>query len=195
LDDFKQNIRLAKSMGCKFIVTSTGEAHFGKKEGQDDDILADHISRVVPVLEECDITMALELHGVYAKGGDMARVTRRLASPRVGIAYDTANVLFYGGVSPIDDVKTCVDQVKYVHLKDKVGGKGVWNFPGAGSGELPLGEFMEYMDAHRYGGPYSVEIEYDEAFCMREKDRPGDIDIPNGEMADSFRFLRSLGRV
>ena len=195
LDDFRKNIGLAAKMGCKFIVTSTGEAHFGKEEGANDDVLVEHIKSLVPALEEYDITLVLELHGVYSKGEDMARVTRAVGSPRVGVNYDTANVMFYAGVSPIDDVKTCVDQVKYVHLKDSGGEKGVWNFPGTGNGSLPLKEFMEYMDANNYTGPYAIEIEYTEDFCMRDKDQPGDVDVANKEMADAWKYLHSLGRV
>ncbi len=195
LNDFKDNIELARKMGCKYIITSTGEAHFGKEEGFNDDVLVEHIKQLVPTLEKHGITLVLELHGVYCKGEDMARVTRAVGSPYVGVNYDTANVVFYGDTLPTEDIKTCIDQVKYVHLKDKVGGKGVWNFPGTGNGELPLKEFMEYMDAHDYAGPYSIEIEFTEGFCMRDKDQPGDIDIANKEMADAYEYLKSLGRV
>lgn len=195
LGDFKKNIELASKMGCNYIITSTGEAHFGKKEEFNDDILVEHINSLLPTLERYNIVLTLELHGVYSKGTDMARVTRMVNSPLVGVNYDTANVVFYAGVSPIEDIKTCIDQVKYVHLKDCMGEKGVWNFPGTGKGKLPLKEFMEYMDANQYNGPYSIEIEYTEDYCMRAKDQPGDIDIANNEMADSYSYLKSLGRV
>ena len=195
LDDFRKNIELASKMGCGYIVTSTGEAHFGKEEGANDDILVENIKSLLPALEKYEITMVLELHGVYCKGEDMARITRAVGSPLVGVNYDTANVLYFGDTSCIDDIKTCVDQVKYVHLKDKIGGKGHWHFPGTGNGELPLKEFMEYMDANNYDGPYSIEIEYTEDYCMRDKDQPGDIDVANKEMADAWKYLHSLGRV
>jgi sugar phosphate isomerase/epimerase len=111
------------------------------------------------------------------------------------VNYDTSNVVFFGDTSPIVDIKTCVDQLVHVHLKEGFGEKGVWNFPGTGNGTLPLKEFMEYLDENNYEGPYSIEIEYTEDYCMRDKDQPGDIDVANKEMADSFRYLHSLGRV
>lgn len=194
LEDFKKNIVLAKKMGCKYIVTSTGEAHFGT-EVVNDDLLIENIKKVVPTLEENDIQMVLELHGLYATGKDMLKIVKGVGSDYVRIAYDTANIVHYADVLPTDDIKCCVDYVKYVHLKDKIGGKGVWNFPGTGNGELPLKEFMEYMDEHGYDGPYSIEIEFTEDFCMRDKDQPGDIDKANKEMADSYKYLKSLGRV
>jgi sugar phosphate isomerase/epimerase len=195
LEDFRKNIELASKLGCRYIVTSTGEAHFGEEEGMNDDILVEHIKSLLPDLEKYDLTMVLELHGVYCKGEDMARITRAVGSPYVGVNYDTANVLYFGDTSCIDDIKTCIDQVKYVHLKDKIGGKEHWHFPGTGNGELPLKEFMEYMDANNYTGPYSIAIEYTEDYCMRDKDQPGDIDVANKEMSDAWKYLHSLGRV
>ncbi len=195
LEDFKENIKLAKRIGAKYIISSTGEAHFGKEEGTNDEFLIENIKELVPILEENDVILGLELHGVYCTGEGMAKITRAVNSPYVGITYDTANVLFYGDVSPIDDIRTCVDQVVYVHLKDKVGGKGVWNFPGTGKGELPLADFMNYMDENGYNGAYSIEIEYTEEYCMREKDQEGDIDVANGEMAASYEYLKSIGRI
>jgi len=195
LDDFRNNIELAANMGCKYIISSTGEAHFGEKEEVNDDVLVENLKTLIPSLEKHNMILGLELHGVYCKGEDMGRVTRLVGSPRIGVNYDTANVVYFGGTSPIDDIKTCVDQVVHVHLKDSCGEKGVWNFPGTGQGKLPLKEFMEYMDAHDYEGPYSIEVEYTEDYTMRDKDQPGDIDVADKAMADSFAYLHALGRV
>jgi len=194
LKDFGRNIELAHRLGVQYIVSSTGEAHFGEEEGKNDEILVKNIKTLLPALEKYGITMVLELHGEYAKGEDMARVTRAVNSPYVGINYDTANVLFFGGVSPMDDIKTCADQVKYVHLKDKIGGKGLWNFPSTGKGELPLKEFMEYMDGCDYAGPYSIEIEFTEDYTMRDKDQPGDLEKADQAAKDAYAYLKSIGR-
>lgn len=45
LQDFIENIELAGKFGCEFIVSFTGEAHFGINEGSRDDIktCVDHI--------------------------------------------------------------------------------------------------------------------------------------------------------
>ena len=192
LEDFKDNIELAHKLGCKYIITSTGEAHFGGEETLSDEVLVRNIKTLIPTLEKYGIVLALEIHGDYGTGEALYAITRELASPHVGINYDTANVVMYGGILPTLDVKTCVSDVKYVHIKDKRGLQKEWNFPGLGNGELPLREFIEFMSGSGYDGPYSVEIEYEEEFCMRAKDRPGDIDIANKEMADSFKFLSSV---
>lgn len=195
LADFERNIELAAEFGCKFIVSSTGEAHFGKDEVFTDEGLVKNIKTLIPSLEKHGITMVLEIHGEHNTGEKMFALTQKVASPLVAINYDTANVYFFGGKIPTDDIKTCAQSVQYVHLKDKKGLQKEWNFPGVGNGELPLAEFMDYMDAQGYTGPYSIEIEYTQDYCMRDKDQPGDIDIADKEMADSFAYLKSIGRV
>ena len=192
LKDFKDNIELAHKLGCKYIITSTGEAHFGGEETLSNEVLVRNIKTLIPTLEKYGIVLAIEIHGDYGTGESIYAITQEIASPHVGINYDTANVVMYGGLLPTVDVKTCVSDVKYVHIKDKLGPQKEWNFPGLGNGELPLREFIEFMSQNGYDGPYSVEIEYQEEFCMRVKDQPGDIDIANKEMADSYKFLASV---
>lgn len=195
LADFERNIELAAEFGCKYVVSSTGEAHFGKDEVFTDDGLVANIKKVIPALEKHGLMMVLEIHGEHNTGEKMFALTQKVNSPLVAINYDTANVFFFGGNLPTDDVKTCVAGVSYVHLKDKIGPQKEWNFPGTGNGELPLAAFMDYMDQQGYKGPYSIEIEYTQDYCMRDKDRPGDIDVADKEMADSYAYLKKLGRV
>ena len=194
LDDFRQNIELAAKLGCKYIISSTGEAHFGEEEEKSDDELIKNIKSLLPALEKHGIVLTIETHGeVYGTGSSLYAITQAIGSDFVGVNFDTANCVFWGGAEPMEDIKKCVNGVKYVHLKDKAGTeqKG-WNFPGVGNGDLPLREFIEYMGKNGYEGPYSVEIEYTEEYCMRDKDQPGDIDIANKEMADSYKFLKSI---
>ena len=54
---------------------------------------------------------------------------------------------------------------------------------------------MDYMDQNGYTGAYSIEIEFTQEFCMRDKDQPGDLDIANKQVRDSFNYLKSIGRL
>jgi len=197
LKDFKANIHLAHRLGSRYIVTSTGEAHFGEGEEFSDEELIKNISGFIPLLEKYDMTLVIELHGVkYGSGEPVYRLTQKIGSPRIGINYDTANARFWGGVEcPLEDLDTCISDVKYVHLKDQIGEKKSWNFCATGKGELPLKEFMEKLDASGYDGVYSIEVEYDEAYCMREKDQPGDLETANEAAKESYAYMKSLGRV
>ena len=188
LDDFRKNINLAAALGCEFIISSAGEAHFGKDEKFADDALADNIKSILPDLKKAGLILGLEIHGVYGTGASLRGVIEKVASDLVGITYDTGNAMFYGGKKCDEEVKACVDIVKYVHLKDKIGGPGEWNFPAVGKGELNLQGFMDYLESNGYHGPYSVEIEYTENFTMNVK-KVGDIEVANQAVKDSFMFL------
>jgi sugar phosphate isomerase/epimerase len=192
LDDFRKNIALAAGLGCKYIISSTGEAHFGKDEKFADDVLAENIKSLLPDLKKAGLILALEVHGEYGTGSSLRPVVEKVASDIVGVAYDTGNAMFYGGKNCEEEIKSCADIVKYVHLKDKVGGLKEWNFPAPGKGELKLGKFMDYLEGKGYKGPYSVEIEYTESFTMNPK-KAGDIDIANQAAKDAFAFFTSRG--
>ena len=191
LDDFRKNIALAADFGCQYIISSTGEAHFGKDEKFTDDVLAENIKSLIPDLKKAGLTLGLEVHGdEYGTGSSLRPVVEKVGSDLVGVTYDTGNALFYGGKLCHEEIRDCYDIVKYVHLKDKIGGLKVWNFPAAGKGELKLTEFMNFLESKGYKGPYSVEIEYTENFTMNPK-KPGDIDIANQAAKDSFAFFKA----
>jgi sugar phosphate isomerase/epimerase len=192
LDDFRANIGLARDLGCRYIVSSTGEAHFGKEEVFADDVLAKNITTLLPDLKQHGLELVLEVHGEYGTGESLKRVVQKVNSDLVGINYDTANVVFYGGKLPEEEIKTCADFVKFVHLKDKIGLGKEWNFPAPGKGELKLLEFIDYMGKHNYQGPYSVEIEYTEAFTMNPK-KEGDLAVAGQAVKDTFEYLSAHG--
>ena len=84
-------------------------------------------------------------------------------SPRVRINYDTANVIFYGNVDPAEDLAACVQDVGYVHLKDKGGERTVWDFPALGQGWVDFPRIFEVLRASGNESPLSVEIEFTQA--------------------------------
>jgi len=194
LADFEKNIELAAELGCDYIVSSTGEAHFGEDESFSDDILVRNLRKVLEKCVQHNLTLVLELHGEHGTGQKMKDLCIAVDHKNIGINYDTANVVFFGGLYPQDDIKACYDYVKYCHLKDKSGGMKDWNFPATGKGDLKLAEFMDFLVGKGYEGPFSIEIEYEEEFCMRDKTKE-DLPIVNQAAKDSFDYLRSIGRL
>jgi len=191
LDDFRKNIALAAELGCAYIISSTGEAHFGKDEQFSDDVLIENIKSLLPDLQKTGMILGLEVHGdEYGTGSSLRNVVEKVGSELVGVNYDTANAMFYGGGLCHEEIKECWDIVKYVHLKDGVTVPKTWNFPATGKGELKLGEFIDFLNSKGYKGPYSVEIEYDQDFTMNPK-KPGDLDIANQAAKDSFAFFKN----
>ena len=191
LDDFRKNIGLAADFGCQYIISSTGEAHFGKDEKFSDDVLVENIKSLLPDLKKFGIILGLEVHGnEYGTGASLRGVVEKIGSDLVGVAYDTGNAMFYGGKECHEEIKGCYNIVKYVHLKDMIGGPKNWNFPAPGKGERKLVEFMDFLQSKGYKGPYSVEIEYTENFTMNPK-KPGDVEVANQAAKDSFEFFKN----
>ncbi len=196
LADFRNNMKLAHELGCKWIISSTGEAHFGTEEGDDTEAkLIANLKSIVPDLEKYGLKLGIETHGAnYGTGEAVDRLVKAVGSPLIGVNYDTANIVFWGRSNPDTDLKTCVSDLNFCHLKDKIGMDNSWNFPAVGAGELHLLELMDYMKENGYEGPFSIEIEYTEEFDMRDK-REGDLEYANKLVKDSYDYLHAHGLI
>jgi L-ribulose-5-phosphate 3-epimerase len=107
------------------------------------------------------VTVALEVHGeVMATGRQARALVERVGRENVRINYDTGNSVFYGGVDPTEDVAGLAGYLAHCHLKDKRGGRGVWDFPALGDGEIDLGSVVRTLRAEGFRGPWSVELEF-----------------------------------
>lgn len=194
LADFMANIELAGKLGCKYIVSSTGEAHNSKNENTKDELLVANLKKVLPLCEKSGVMLVLEIHGEHATGAQLRKIVDMVGSPHLGINYDTANVVFYGKKMPDEDVKDCAKQVAYVHLKDKGGAPDAWDFPAPGKGWLKLEDTLKYLDSQGFDGPISVEIEFTQEFTMRKKN-PEDLPVVDAAVADAYKYLSSIGYV
>lgn len=195
LNDFRKNMALAAELGCKWIISSTGEAHFMKGEEGTEEKLVANIRTLLPDLEKYGLKLGIETHGAnYGTGEAVARIVKGVGSPLVGVNYDTANIVFWGRSNPETDLPLCLDTLNFCHLKDKVGMDNSWNFPAIGAGELPLLGMISSMNGAGFFGPFSIEIEYTEEFDMRDK-REGDLEYANKLVKDSFDYLHANGQI
>jgi hypothetical protein len=76
LNDFRDNMALARRFGARYIISSTGEAHFGKDEAFTDDVLIENIKKLLPDLEKYGLKLGIEVHGEYSTGAAVARVVK-----------------------------------------------------------------------------------------------------------------------
>ncbi|SDI38998.1 sugar phosphate isomerase/epimerase family protein [Proteiniclasticum ruminis] len=160
IGDFILNMALANFFGCKYILSSIGEAHLKDRKEISDEEVAEVVKKLVPHLEKYDVILCLENHGKHSTGRHLAEIVKRVDSDRVKINYDTANAVFYGNVDILEDLSSCIDLIGFVHLKDKDGLQDEWNFPAVGSGKLPLLEAIQLLSEHGNDSPLSIEIEF-----------------------------------
>ena len=186
LGDFIDNMHLAHFFDSKYIVTSVGEAHLEDANHASDDQLRQNIQKVIPYLNLLDLQLTIEVHGDHGTGKRIQEIIDPLDNSRVGIAYDTANAIFYGEGDMYEDLESVVDDISYVHLKDKDGAKQEWNFPAIGKGTLDFKRIFELLDSSDRIIPISIEIEFTQA-------GPKDIDEVNQALRDSKDTLKKLG--
>jgi sugar phosphate isomerase/epimerase len=120
------------------------------------------IGRLAAAADEAGVDVALEIHGdIMATGALTVPLLQRIGHPRIRVAYDTANCEFYGDTKAVDDIAVVAPYLSNVHLKDKRGGKGVWDFPEPGAGHVDFAGVLAALRDGGYDGPASVEIEFD----------------------------------
>ena len=91
-----------------------------------------------------------------------------------------------GDVKAEEDLPRALPWVALCHLKDKIGGQRVWNFPPLGKGHVDFKKLLRILASARYAGPFSVEIEF--------QGHPWPpLAAVNKAMKDSHRFLTTLG--
>lgn len=186
IPDFIANIRLAAFFGCDYIVSSIGEAHLKDNAVASNEEVATHVKALVPQLEEYGLTLVLENHGDHGTGAILKEIVDLIGSERVKINYDTANAIFYGDVDMPKDLDICMDQIGYVHLKDKAGDKKAWDFPALGKGYVDFPMFFDKLESAKNNSPFSIEIEFTQA-------GPKDLDEVNQAVSDSYDYLKAKG--
>jgi sugar phosphate isomerase/epimerase len=186
--EFRKALNLCRQLGISMITTSTG-GHDASSEGGLEEQRQEFLKRIGPLVDEAaadGITICLETHGgLLATGAISADLVRQIGKPNVGINYDPGNVIFYGNTRPETDIASAVDLIKHMHVKDQIGGAGVWNFPPVGSGEIDYAAIFSALDAVGFNGPCSVEIEF------QGEPWPSLADV-NKALADSYTFVRQF---
>ena len=163
---FARRLEFAHQIGVD--VVNTGAAH-GDSAPEVEQFYA-NMRELVPLAQDLGVRIALETHGgMTGTAEDCLRTLDRIGSDMVGINYDTANVIYYRDVRPEDDIQLIAPRVIHVHLKDKRGGKLVWDFPPLGQGTIDFQAIVGTLAGVGYDGVYSAEVEF-EAESAEEED-------------------------
>lgn len=181
-----QTCRIARELGAGIVVTNV--------EGATGRAGEERLMRVLPAViaaaEENDVVICLEVHGgPMVSGVEGVRFLRQIGSPRIKMTYDMANVVFYSGKLPEDDLAemgTAISQyVGHVHLKDKANLRtGDYNFPPLGAGVLDVRAVIEHLESAGYGGYLTLEVELDGAPQSARR-------VDDG-IAQSYDFMQSV---
>ena len=157
---FRRAIDIAHGLGMQIVNTFTGDA---ETEEEREAYFAN-------VQDLCDYAARLGLKIGMETDSNMlptaavgVAILDRIDRPNtLGFNYDPGNVVYYTGADPIEDIKIALPRMVHFHFKDKIGGKGVFNFPPPGDGDLDMPKLLELCAEARYSGPISAEVEFDE---------------------------------
>jgi sugar phosphate isomerase/epimerase len=156
--DGKKAVDLTQKFGVTIMNTAIG-GHYS--EDEDKGAFMDHIHDLADYAAGRGITLALEVHGDIMGSGQLSvPLIKEINRDNVRINYDTANCIFYGNAEPIDDLRVAIPYMAHIHLKDKIGGQGEWNFPAPGEGRLEFSTILKILEEEGYDGPTSVEVEF-----------------------------------
>ncbi len=186
--EFRKALDIARKLGITMVTTSTG-GHADTSSGSLDEQRAAFLARIGPLADEAardGIEICLETHGGLLATGQISKaLIEDIGRPNIGINYDPGNVIHYGNVRPEVDLPGAVDTVNHMHVKDQIGGAGVWNFPTVGTGEVNFPALFKTLDEAGFDGPCSVEIEF-----QGEPWPP--LDDVDRAMAESYRYVRQF---
>ncbi len=154
----KKTIDLCTKLDVSLMNTAIG-GHYS--ENEDKSAFMNHIHELADYAAERGVVIGLEVHGdIMASGAVSIPLIEEIGRDNVGINYDTANCVFYGGVQAVDDIRSTVPYLVHVHLKNTTGGKGKWDFPGVGEGHVDFSGILDVLVEEGYAAPFSVEIEF-----------------------------------
>lgn len=161
--EFRKALKIAQQLGIKYVTTSTG-GHDASSAGSLEEQRNKFMANIRPLADEAagmGIEICLETHGGLLATGEISKkLIQDIGKSNIGINYDPGNVIFYGGVRPEDDIKGSADTVSHMHVKDQIGGKGVWHFPATGTGEVNFETIFGELNKAGFNGVCSVEVEF-----------------------------------
>jgi L-ribulose-5-phosphate 3-epimerase len=153
----KRVLTACNELGAQVLNTFTGEA-----EGDDERAaLIANARSLADRAEATGVRLCIENDSTLmptARAG--LDLLAEIAHDWIQINYDPANVIYFAGVAPEDDVRFALQRLGHVHLKDKRGGQGVADFPPLGDGDLDVPAFLRRLRDVGYSGPVSMEIEF-----------------------------------
>jgi L-ribulose-5-phosphate 3-epimerase len=186
--EFRKALNIARKLGITKVTTSTG-GHADTSSGSLDEQRNAFLDRIRPLADEAaqdGIDICLETHGGLLATGQISKaLIEEIGKPNIGINYDPGNVIHYGDVRPEQDLPGAADKVIHMHVKDQIGGAGVWNFPTVGTGEVDFASLFKTLDEAGFDGPCSVEIEF------QGEPWPALADVDKA-MADSYKYVRQF---
>ncbi|MBR5073179.1 MAG: sugar phosphate isomerase/epimerase, partial [Bacteroidales bacterium] len=146
LEEMEALIRLAADMRSPYVCA------FAKSDKPE--TIRRNLSRLVPVAEECGITILIKTSGIYADTALLRDLMNDFACDQLAALWDVHHPYRDHGESPADSITNLGAYVKHVHLRDS-DSSGAYTV--IGEGDFPVGEVMNALSSIDYDGFVSLE--------------------------------------
>jgi sugar phosphate isomerase/epimerase len=155
-DRLRRVLACCAELGIRVLNTYTGDA----ESAEEREAFARNVRLVADEAQEAGVRLCIETDSNMMPTAEAGiRLLDELGHDWIQINYDPGNVVYFAGARPEEDIKHALPRLGHVHLKDKRGGKDVFDFPPLGEGELDIAGLLRDLDA--FAGPVSMEIEFD----------------------------------
>jgi sugar phosphate isomerase/epimerase len=181
VDDLARQLAVCEKMGVHYMFLSP------KHTGVDKETACQRLRSAGEVARRHDVVIALETHPDLGTNGLVHLETmKRINHPNVRVNFDTGNITYYNrGADVVAELRTIIDYVATVELKDHGGKPFTWDFPALGQGKIDFPGVLEVLKAHHFSGPITIEVEGVEGKIWNE-------DQTKKAVADSVAYLRKL---
>ena len=150
---------LASKIGARYIRV-LGDRNAAPGKDVDDAVVIETMKELVPVAEQYNVTLLLETNGAYADTKRLKKVLDEIGSHKVAALWDMHHPYRFFGESPKQTVDTLGEYIKHVHVKDSVMEDGKVIYKLMGTGDMPLKETFEALEAINFSGYVSLEWVY-----------------------------------
>jgi len=162
VERMKRVAELAKMLGTDVLRTEGGGPKDGVPQDKQFDSMAQCLKRCAEWLDEVDVRLALDNHGVVTNDGDLQLMLVEVVdSPRVGVNLDTMNYRWFGhDLATINHFyEILAPHTFHTHMKDGTGSRENYSGTALGEGETELHHAINCLKDAGYDGAWTAEYE------------------------------------
>ena len=156
LAQLKDYIHLAQKLNCPYVRVM-GDYGAAPDSDVDDEVVVSQLRELIPLAEECGVTLLLETNGAYADTARLRDLLTDLASDNVAALWDMHHPYRFMHESPEQTLQNLGTYIKHVHIKDSVIQDGRLVYRLMGDGDLPIADMMMALRSINYEGYVSLE--------------------------------------
>ena len=156
LAQLRDYIHLAQKLNCPYVRVM-GDYGAAPDGDVDDEVVASQLRELIPLAEECGVTLLLETNGAYADTARLRDLLTDLASDNVAALWDMHHPYRFMHESPEQTLQNLGTYIKHVHIKDSVIQDGRLVYRLMGDGDLPIADMMMALRSINYEGYVSLE--------------------------------------